>query len=66
MAISFEPEFVDLFEVGLKADENKPIMLETISPKVVLTYNDIFDVTDTGCLIAKRTVSLDLVAKHEQ
>ena len=49
-----------------RKDDGKPVALTTISPKVLLTYKDTFDVTDNKCLISKRVVSLDMVANNEK
>lgn len=49
-----------------RTDDGKPVTLATISPKVLLTYKDTFDVTENNCLISERVVSLDMVANNEK
>ena len=49
-----------------REDDGIPVTLATISPKVLLTYKDTFDVTENNCLISERVVSLDMVANNEK
>lgn len=53
-----------VYSADPKIEGPKPLKQDSV--EVILTYNDSFEITDNRCLIAKRTVTLDMVKQDEQ